>query len=192
MADSDSQVWRRPLNTVSMSSLQIGMISAVRADGSSGMRASGSVSACLSPNSATLKPISAVMKPADSQPNSSAKRPVCRISTAVISPSVDGSSHTAVPLTSSTAHKKMLRRRSAARRQALSRSLGNLGTPGISANARPRSTPNQGRGGIEPRRSGGAEAARCCVSVSAMVVFCVFQWYCGVRCESGRWAAPDL
>ncbi|EGJ10415.1 hypothetical protein RBXJA2T_08815 [Rubrivivax benzoatilyticus JA2 = ATCC BAA-35] len=77
VAASDSQVARRPPYTVVMSSLQIGMITAVRAPRSIGACGRLSVSACGSPRSITQPPISAVTKPIATQAKSSVCSSAC-------------------------------------------------------------------------------------------------------------------
>ncbi len=84
VAFTDSHVARRPAKTRFTSSLQIGMINAVRCSGFNG--SSPTVDADIlylsRPISSCRKPINAVQNPADTQQNSTAKRiriPVCSI-----------------------------------------------------------------------------------------------------------------
>ncbi len=73
VAATDSQVARSPANTVATSSLQIGMMMAVRASGASVCPATlRADNACRSPRSITQKPISPVKKPVTTQADSNA------------------------------------------------------------------------------------------------------------------------
>ncbi|MNT19308.1 hypothetical protein D3C72_1545640 [compost metagenome] len=78
VAATDSQVARSPANTVATSSLQIGMMMAVRASGARVCSVTlRTDSACLSPRSITQKPISPVRKPVTTQADSSANSAIC-------------------------------------------------------------------------------------------------------------------
>ncbi|MNV64311.1 hypothetical protein D3C71_1569460 [compost metagenome] len=75
---TDSQVARRPANTVDTSSLQIGMMMAVRASGASVCAVTlRTDNACLSPRTITQKPIKPVRNPVTTQADSKANRAIC-------------------------------------------------------------------------------------------------------------------
>ncbi|MNV81639.1 hypothetical protein D3C71_1753150 [compost metagenome] len=75
---TDSHVARNPANTVATSSLQIGMMMAVRASGASSCSTTlRTDSACLSPRSMTQKPIKPVRKPVTTQADSRANSAIC-------------------------------------------------------------------------------------------------------------------
>ncbi len=78
VAASDSQVARKPANTVETCSLQIGMMIAVRAPARMGWWPTDAADiACGSPRHSTQKPIIAVKKPAETHAKSRPNRPIC-------------------------------------------------------------------------------------------------------------------
>ena len=163
VAASDSQVARSPANTVATFSLQIGMMTAVRAVRSMGACGARSTRLWRSPRSSTQAPISAVAKPGaqpgeqqrDEQrlqpPHGRQARPVRR---ATATAWRRWSAPPPAPAACAGA---------AARRPATGAEGDHTAgkcMPGHSANSSPREKPNQGWACIGARLIGGAVAAR--------------------------------
>jgi hypothetical protein len=176
VAASDSQVARRPAKTVATSSLQMGMMMAVRASGFiTWSRTSAARSVCRSPKSETQKPMSAVTKPVSTQAESTTNSVSCAMRSRPLPPSGCSCQNIrpAISVQARVSPTKIARRQLAAFCQGSSGSRACAGRwPGFwpYGGSRPLAVlsravpmlfqkPRQGRGVMEPRLMGGAVTA---------------------------------